>query len=50
MDNKSNNKTEMMEIEIKFNKGKTDRVLVHYGDDPEDLAKVRTVVVLPLVW
>ena len=29
-----------MEIEIKFGQGRTDRVLVHYGDDPLDLAQV----------
>lgn len=31
---------EMMEIEIKFGKGKTDHVVVHYGDDPYSLAQV----------
>eukprot|EP01031_Cornospumella_fuschlensis_P035546 gene35546-43102_t len=30
---------EMMEIEIKFGKGKTDHVIVHYGDDPLSLAQ-----------
>mmetsp|Transcript_20828 Transcript_20828/g.34894 ORF Transcript_20828/g.34894 Transcript_20828/m.34894 type:complete len:1053 (+) Transcript_20828:50-3208(+) len=29
----------MMEIEIKFSRGRTDRVLVHYDDSPDDLAK-----------
>lgn len=33
-------KREMMEIEIKFSKGRTDRILVYFGDDPEELAKV----------
>jgi hypothetical protein len=31
---------QMMEIEIKFGKGKVDYVVVHYGDDPVMLAKV----------
>jgi hypothetical protein len=31
----------MMEIEIKFSKGRVDRVLVHHGDHPTALAKVR---------
>jgi hypothetical protein len=30
----------MMEIEIKFGKGRSDRVQVHYGDDAGELAKV----------
>jgi len=30
----------MMEIEIKFGKGKTDHVSVHFGDDPQKLAEV----------
>eukprot|EP01038_Epipyxis_sp_PR26KG_P011579 gene11579-15507_t len=30
---------EMMEIEIKYNKGRSDTVLVNYGDDPAELAK-----------
>lgn len=40
------NKVEMMEIEIKFSKGRSDRVLVHFGDDPTDLATVSAVVIL----
>ncbi|RYH16314.1 hypothetical protein EON65_30295 [archaeon] len=35
---------EMMEIEIKFGKGKTDHVVVHYGDDPYSLAQVRNLI------
>jgi hypothetical protein len=31
---------QMMEIEIKFGKGKVDFVIVHYGDDPVMLARV----------
>jgi hypothetical protein len=31
---------QMMEIEIKFAKGKVDFVTVHYGEDPVSLAKV----------
>jgi hypothetical protein len=34
---------QMMEIEIKFGKGKLDFVIVHYGDDPVMLAKVCSV-------
>lgn len=30
----------MMEIEIKFGKGKTDFIMVNYGDNPESLAEV----------
>jgi hypothetical protein len=33
---------QMMEIEIKFAKGKVDFVTVHYGEDPVSLAKVTT--------
>ena len=33
----------MMEIEIKFGKGRTDRVKIHYGDDPAQLAKVQAL-------
>lgn len=31
----------MMEIEIKFGKGRSDRVKVHYDDDADLLAEVR---------
>lgn len=34
----------MMEIEIKFGKGRSDRVHVHYGDDPAELAMVGILV------
>jgi hypothetical protein len=30
----------MMEIEIKFGKGRSDNVLVYHGDDPMELAQV----------
>ena len=30
----------IMEIEVKFGKGRCDQVTVHFGDDPTDLAKV----------
>lgn len=33
----------MMEMEIQFSKGRTDRVLVHYDDDP---AKIALVIIL----
>ena len=33
----------MMEIEIKFGKGRSDRVMVHYNDDPEVLAMVSQI-------
>ena len=32
----------MMEIEIKFGQGRSDRVLVHFDDDAEILADVRS--------
>jgi hypothetical protein len=32
---------EMIEIEIKFGKGRTDHVIIHYGDDPFDVAQVK---------
>jgi hypothetical protein len=35
----------MLEIEIKFSKGRSDRVLVHYGDDPIELAKVDFIII-----
>jgi hypothetical protein len=31
---------EMMVIEINFGKDKSDEVMVHFGDDPIELAKV----------
>ena len=31
---------EMMLIEINFGKDKTDQIIVHFNDTPEDLAKV----------
>lgn len=34
------NKRVMMEIEIKFGKGRSDRVQVHFDDDPAALADV----------
>lgn len=37
------NPQQMMEIEIKFAKGKVDYVIVHYGDDPITLAKVNFI-------
>lgn len=31
---------EMMVIEINFGKDRSDEILVHFGDDPEEIAKV----------
>jgi hypothetical protein len=33
-------KTVMMEMEIQFSKGRVDRILVFYGDDPTQIATV----------
>jgi hypothetical protein len=33
-------KTVMMEMEIQFSKGRVDRILVFYGDDPTQIAIV----------
>jgi hypothetical protein len=43
MSNKDGKK-QMMEIEISFGKGRSDHVLVHYGDDPYTLAKVFSII------
>lgn len=39
----------MMEIEIKFGKGRSDRVQVHFDDDPTQLADVRCSLVVLLI-
>ena len=35
---------EMMVIEISFGKGKSDEIVVHYSDDPRELAEVRVLL------
>lgn len=40
---KSKSSQPMLEIEIKFGKGKADMVRVYKGDDPNELAEVCTV-------
>lgn len=40
----------MMEIEIKFGKGRSDRVQVHYGDDAEKLALVHLFCAFTFVF
>ena len=43
---KKNDTAVIMEIEVKFGKGKVDQVTVHHGDEPYDLAKVNHVYLL----
>ena len=40
MTSSPNELEEMMAIEIHFGKGRKDIMLVHFGDDPQELAKV----------
>lgn len=39
----SEDSSEMMVIEIAFGKGKQDKIIVHWNDSPEELAKVCTM-------